>query len=50
MQGRASRPLNMSADNRRPFNPSMDKELNPLQSVRWNYVSIPKFNGATIEV
>ena len=25
------------------FNPSMDKQLLTLQSVGWNYLSIPKF-------
>ena len=32
------------------FNPSMDKWLCPLQSVGWNYLSLPNFNGTTVEV
>ena len=32
------------------FNPSMDKQLQTLWSVEWNYLSISNFNGADAEV
>ena len=30
------------------FNPNMDKQLHPLQSVGWNYLSIPHITGHVI--